>query len=145
PGRVQADRAMRVEHSLWVARRATRVAQRRRLALVELGVVELAGTGFLEQLLVAQSVGQVARVAVPHDYVVRHARQLSRERLERRYERVVHEDQLVLGVVDDVGELLLEQAYVERVQHRADARDRKVELKVTLAVPGEGADPISLL
>ena len=48
-------------------------------------------------------------------------------------------------MVDDVGELLVEQADVERVQHRPDARDREVELEVALVVPGERPDPVALL
>ena len=48
-------------------------------------------------------------------------------------------------VVDDVGELLGEQADVERVQHRAHRRHREVGLEVLLAVPAERADAIAVL
>ena len=41
----------------------------------------------------------------------------------------------ILGVVDDVGELLGEEADVERVEHRAHARDGEVGLEVLLGVP----------
>jgi hypothetical protein len=48
-------------------------------------------------------------------------------------------------VVDDVHELLLEQAHVQRVQHGAGARDRHVELEVTLVVPRECPHAVALL
>ena len=56
-------------------------------------------------------------------------------------QRPVDEDHLVLGVVDDVGELLGEQPDVERVQHPAAARRGEVELEVAGGVPAEGGDP----
>ena len=68
-----------------------------------------------------------------------------RELLQQRHQRVVDEDDLVLGVVDDVGQLLLEQADVERVQHRAGAGHREVQLEVALVVPGERADAVARL
>ena len=54
----------------------------------------------------------------------------------------VDDDDLVLGVVHDVGELLGEEPDVERVQHRPHGRDGQVRLEVLLVVPGEGAHPV---
>ena len=48
-------------------------------------------------------------------------------------------------MVDDVGELLLEQADVERVQHRADAGHGEVQLEMALVVPGERRHAVALL
>jgi hypothetical protein len=62
-------------------------------------------------------------------------------------QRTVDEDHLVVGVVDDVGELLGEQADVEGVQDSPRARRGEVELEVAGGVPGErghapvGGDP----
>ena len=63
---------------------------------------------------------------------------------EHRHERVVDDHDLVLGVVDDVRELLGEQPDVQRVQHRAEARDREVRLEVLLRVPAERADAVAV-
>ena len=73
-----------------------------------------------------------------------HATQLRRELLQQRDEGVVDEDHPVLGVVDDVDQLLLEQADVERVQHRTHARHREVQLQMALAVPRERAHSLAL-
>ena len=51
----------------------------------------------------------------------------------------------VLGVVDDVGQLLGREPDVQRVQHRPHAGDGEVGLQVALVVPAEGADPVALL
>ena len=59
-----------------------------------------------------------------------------------RQQGVVDDDDLVLGVVGDVDQLLGEQPDVERVQHRAHRRDREVGLEVLGVVPHEGRDPL---
>ena len=141
---VQHVRAVRVERALGVAGRAARVAEAGGGALVELGVVE-ARLVVGEQVLVADHVRQRARVAVADDDVVLDRLEARRDLLEHRHQRVVDEDDLVLGVVDDVAELLLEQADVERVQHRARAGHAHVDLEVLLRVPHEGRDPIAVL
>ena len=56
--RMQADRAVRVEHPLGVARRPARVAERGGLALVELGVVEVPSPGRLEQISLSAQKGR---------------------------------------------------------------------------------------
>ena len=48
-------------------------------------------------------------------------------------------------MVDDVRQLLREQADIERVQDCSGAGDGEVELKVALVVPGKRGHPISLL
>ena len=141
---------MRVQHPLRVARRAARVTKYRRLALIELRVVEASGTCVLEQILVAQRVGKLpdlcpVRAPASHDDVVGDSPEARSELGEDRNERLVHEDHPVLGVVDDVGQLLGEQADVQRVQHGADAGGGEVELEVALVVPGEARHPVALL
>ncbi len=71
-------------------------------------------------------------------------RERRRELGEDGHEGGVDEDHPVLSMVDDVCELLREQADVERVQHRARAGDREVELEVALVVPGERPHAVSL-
>ena len=69
------------------------------------------------------------------------ARRCRQQRPQQAEQRAVDEDHLVLGVVDDVGDLLGEQADVERVQHPAGAGRREVQLEVAGGVPGEGGHP----
>ena len=51
----------------------------------------------------------------------------------------------VFGVVDDVGDLLGEQARVERVVDRADAHDAVPGLQVAPGVPGQRRDAVAEL
>jgi hypothetical protein len=58
-------------------------------------------------------------------------------------QRIVDADDLVLGVVGDPGDLLGVQPDVQRVQHRAHARHREVQLEVAPGVPGERPHPVA--
>ena len=140
---MQRHRTVRVEHALRVAGRARGVTQRRRLALVQLRVDALPRPGRLEQLLVAQDPRQIAGWPVAHHDEVLDVFERRCEGRQRRRERVVDEDDAILGVVDHVGDLLGEQPQVDRVQNRADARNREVALEVALRVPREGPDPLA--
>jgi hypothetical protein len=73
---------------------------------------------------------------------VAHALELGRELGQRLDERAVDEDDAVAGVVDDVDDLLGEQADVQRVQDGAVGGDREVQLEVALRVPAEGRHPV---
>ena len=55
----------------------------------------------------------------------------------------VHEDRAILGVVDDVGELVGVEAEVERVEHAAHQRDAEVGLEVRAVVPAERGDAVA--
>lgn len=57
--------------------------------------------------------------------------------LDQGGERDVEEQQFVLCVVRNVFDLRLEQAWTNRVQDRAEAADREIELEVTVRVPPE--------
>ncbi len=73
-----------------------------------------------------------------------HSLESGRQLLQDRHDRVVDEDDAVLRVVDDIGQLLGEQPDVERVQDRSDAGNGHVQLEVALIVPSERADAIAL-
>ena len=79
---------------------------------------------------------------LPSSISTRCFRRLERgqQRREQAEQRAVDEDHLVVGVVDDVGELLGEQPDVERVQHAPRARGGEVQLEVAGGVPGERGD-----
>ncbi len=140
---VQPGRAVRVHHALGVARRAARVAHRRGLVLVEARPLDRRRGR--EQVLVVVQLGRpglgrlVAATVVGHHHVAD-----GLERLEQGPQQPgqgpVDEDDLVLGVVHDVGDLLGEEPDVECVQHPTRARCGEVELQVAGGVPTEGGD-----
>ena len=63
------------------------------------------------------------------------------QRRQQRQQRAVDEDDLVVGVVDDVRQLLGKEADVQRVQHPPGARRGEVQLEVAGGVPGERRHP----
>ena len=135
-------RAVRVDDALGVARGAARVAHRGGRVLVRDVEVDRLGVG--EQRLVVEDprvVGDLVVAAVVHDHDVLDRRHRVDELPQQRQHRAVDEDDLVLGVVGDVGQLLGEEPDVERVQDPAGARRGEVELQVALGVPAERADP----
>ena len=58
-------------------------------------------------------------------------------------EHVVDEHHPIAGVIDDVGDLLVEEPHVDRVEHGTHERHRPVELEVASRVVGEGGDPVA--
>ncbi|MCY1374628.1 hypothetical protein D9M69_619810 [compost metagenome] len=64
-------------------------------------------------------------------------RELWREAREQLGEAGVEEHVAVFGVVQDVGDLLREQARVHCVQHGLHARDAEVQLDMAVRVPGQ--------
>ena len=93
----------------------------------------------VEQLVAVQVVGDVA-LAVVHQHQVLQAFERGQQRGEQAEQRTVDEDHLVVGVVDDVGELLGEEPDVQRVQHPAGAGGGEVQLEVAGRVPRERRD-----
>ena len=77
--------------------------------------------------------------------VVRQGTGLCGEELCQAHERVVEEQGDVLGVIDDVAQLLEREARVDGVEHRAKAGHREVDLEVPLRVPGDGGDAVAPL
>ena len=142
--RVQERRPVGVDDALGVAGGAARVTHRRGLVLVV--DPELDGVGAGEELLVVvdllarRRLGQVAGHAVVHDHDVANRRELVEQRPRQPGERLVDEDDLVLGVVGHVDELLGEEPDVEGVQDPVGAGGGEVQLEVVGRVPPEGAD-----
>jgi hypothetical protein len=83
----------------------------------------------------------VVRVGQDHDVLDR--RQLGAVFQQHRQEAEIGEDDPVFSVVDDVAELLGEQARVERVADRPDAHDPVPGLDMAAGVPGQRRDPVA--
>jgi len=80
---------------------------------------------------------------VGHDDVVLDGRPRGGHLLGERHKRQVEEQHLVLGVVDNVGELVGEEPRVDGVAHGADAGDRVIGLEVAMVVPGDRRHPVA--
>ena len=143
---VGGDIAMRTERALWITGRAACVAHPHRHVLVGRAPREVL-VAARDQVLVKERVGQppcrLARGVEQH--VVLNTRRLRRQLLVKRQQRAVDEDDLVLGVVDDIAQLVGKEADVERVADRTGARHGIVELQVLVVVPGKGAHAVARL
>ena len=88
-------------------------------------------------------VGQVAlRGLLVHDHEVLHRLELAPYGLHQGQEVGVKEEDLVLGVVQDVGDLLGGEAGVGGVEHRPHAGDGEVGLEVAEVVEAQGGHPV---
>ena len=82
---------------------------------------------------------------VGEDHVALDGRQLVLQLLHQRHEGQVEEHQPVFGVIDDVGDLLGEQARIDGVIDRADAGDAVPGFQMPPGVPGERRDAVAEL
>jgi hypothetical protein len=80
--------------------------------------------------------------AVGHDDVALHAVEQAVQLVEQRRESQIEEDIAILGMIDDVAELIDRQPRIDRVADGADARDGVVQLQVPVRIPGDGGDAI---
>ena len=126
---------MLVENALGIAGRPRGIAEHAGLALRALdpGIIAVLG---VEQGL--------ERAVVEADVMV-DGGPLVLEAVDDRLEQFVVEEDLILGMVGDVDELLVEQARIDRVDDAAHA-DRAVPGdQVIMVVHGQGADPVAAL
>jgi hypothetical protein len=138
--------AVGVHHALGIAGGARRVADRRRAALVELWPDVLLGA-VRQQILVAEERAErrARRHRGPpgHQHVAPHRRESRGELFGERQGGRVDEQPGVLGMIDDVGDLVGVQARVDRVQDGAGAGDAVEQLEVPVRVPGQRADAVA--
>jgi len=144
PG-MQHRRAVRVEHAFRIAGRPRGVTERGGTVLVELRPREIAGLSG-EQLFVTQEIGQAACGhvgAIGEDDVAADPGRPRREPLDQRQEAGIEEQQPIFGVVDDVLDLLREEARIDRVQNRPHSGHAVVQLHMPITVPGQRRDPLT--
>src|SRR6266404_519813 len=144
---MQERRAVRIDASFGVARRAAGVTHCRRRALVELGPVKyrwFRGDDLFVSKHLARRI-KSGRVARPYDDVTFDSLQVPGHAREQRDDRVVDDDYAVLGMVDDVRELFGKESQVEGVKHGSHAGNCEVGFEMFLGVPAKGADSIALL
>ena len=61
--------------------------------------------------------------------------------IEDRQQRSIAENHVILGVVDDVAELIFTEPQVQRMQNRPVGRHREIDLKMAMRVPAERPHP----
>ena len=138
--RVQVGGPVRVHHALRVPGGAAGVAHQRRGPLVQLrpvvpGVLRAASRSAYR----STGTGRRAPTASPGPLTMNASTVGSWSAIlrQQRDQGVVHDDDPVPGVVDDLGHLGAGQPDVQRVQHRAHRGHPEVGLQVLLVVPAE--------
>ena len=71
--------------------------------------------------------------------------QLVRQPFQNWHQVTIYEDHRIFRVIDDIHQLFREQANVQCVQDSAKTGYREIQLQVTIGVPPEGGDTVSLL
>ncbi len=138
---VEHERAVRVEHAFRLTGGASGVAHGRRLVLLRLGQIHRR-LGLGEQRFVFQ-IARRHRLGRADDDDGLDGRNERANLLPERQQRFVDQQELVLRVIDDVGELLGVEAEVEGVEDAADERDGEIGLEVRAVVPGERGDAVA--
>ena len=80
--------------------------------------------------------------AVGHEHDLLNARDLPGQGFQQADERLIHEEDLVLRVVDDEFQVLGEKAQVQGVQDGAHAGHRVIELQMAVVVEGQRGHPV---
>ena len=144
---VQHVGAMRVQHTLRIARGSRRVTHRGRRVLVKVLPFELA-VDLRDPVLVGDHVLQIGlghmRLVGQHD-VAFHARQLVGDLLQDRDEGDVGHHDAVLRMVDDPGDLLGEKAGIDGMANGADPHDAVPDFEMAPGVPGDRCDTVAEL
>ncbi len=145
--RMQHVRAMRIDDALGISGRARRVAHAGGVVFGDLDPLEIAVDGgdpvFIGDRVLERGLRHVRLVG--EDHVALDLRQLVGDLLQQRHEGKVHHHHAIFGVIDDVDDLVREQARIDGVIDRAGAKDAVPGLQMPPGVPGERADPVAFL
>ena len=138
--RVQDQRTVGVDDALGASGGARGVAEPGRLPLLEVREGEGVHLRLDHLLVVEREVGSGVPVGPDHHRAQVH---VLVESLVDGEEHVVHQQEPILGVVHDVGEVLAREAGVERVQDAPGQRDGEVGLQVAGVVPAQRGDAVT--
>ena len=70
---------------------------------------------------------------------------MRKDRLEQWDKGQVDKNKAIFSVVDDVHQLLGKQARINGVQHRTVSGDSVVQLEMTVVIPGQGSNALTVL
>jgi len=135
--RVQIQTALRVADAFGVARGGRSEAHAAGHVLVEHREGK-SGVALRQKVLIGVHLGQRrrSRAVIEHDEVA-HGAQLRRDALYGGHQVRVDEQGHVLGMVEHVGDVVVGQPDVHRMQHGPDARHGEIQLHVPVGVPAE--------
>jgi hypothetical protein len=139
--------AVRIQHALGVAGGAGSVAHRRRGVFVERLPLEIAvdlGDPVFIGDHVLQRGRRHVRLVGEQDEAF-HARDLAGDFLQDRNESEVDHHHAVLGMVDDPGDLVRKQPWIDGMADGADAHDAVPGFEMAPGVPGDGGDAVAEL
>ena len=144
---MQHGRPVAVQHALGLAGGARGIAERRCGALVQIRPV-IAGGLAGHQLFIAEEIVETGRGfghmgPVGHHHHMAQMRQLPLQARHQRHEGRVDEQNLVLGMVEDIGHLVGGEPGIDGVAHGPHPRDREIEFEMAVIVPGQGRDPVA--
>ena len=138
--RVQHEGPVRIEHALGLSGRAGGVAHRRGRALVRIGD-RLERVGVSQEGLVLEIPGRNAASGAHDD----RARDTGSRRhlFPERQQRLVHQHEAIVRIVDDEGDFVGMEPEVQCVQHAAGERDREIRLEVLEVIPPERGNAVA--
>ena len=144
--RVEVLRAMLVFHALRPAGGAAGVAEAEWRGFRDAWPFVARGLAGDERLVVHRGRGRSGRILKAllhghHDSL--HGGNAPGQGFEQRQRVRIRDDDLILGVVDDVLQIMRREPDVQRVQHRAHAGHGVVRLQMPRTVPHEGAHPVT--
>ena len=146
PQGVQHAGTMGVFHALGVARRTGGITETGRRVFIQLRPVKAPIFGG-DQLIIEQDALNLfcnGLVTGAHHDNMADTRNMSAKLGHRRNKGGVDEKHLILGMIDDVDQLLGFQARINRVADIPGTRDGKIDFKVPPVVPGNGSTACAL-
>ncbi len=138
---------MRIEYTFRVACRATGVTKATGIIFVNIRPVKITIFRF-DQIVKAIDIFQLGfghmRLVCEDDEPL-HIGDRIRNRFENRNKACVEDDELVFGMIDNIGQLLSKKAGVQGVADGPHTHNTVPGLHVPVCVPGHGGDHVSLL
>src|SRR5262249_58592925 len=139
--RVQHQGAMRIRDSLGITRRAGGKAHGRGVGLVSLRVVKIASSLLEKIFVILGSCRQDARLVLHHEHALDFG--FAGELLPQGKQYVVDDEEAILGVIHDEGQLVRMEPQVEGVYDSSRSGNSKICLDVRVVVPAERSDAIA--
>ena len=133
---------MRIDHALGPPGGARGITHPHRLVLVLFGIAVAAGVRG-DEILVVLVAGRQRRAAEREYDDARHFRQQRLHLFPDRQQHVVDQDHLVIGIADDVSQVLGRKPQVEGMQHRPRRRNAEIGFQMRPMVPHQRADRLA--
>ncbi len=134
---------MRIDNAFRAPGRTRGVTHRTRIVLIHFRVVEVAGRGSEERLVVIHAAGNRFAVQRHNDHALEI--DLVTKLRQQGKQHIVNDQEPVPGVIGDIGDVLRREAQIERVQDAARSDHAEIGFKVGVMVPHQGRHAITRL